>query len=174
MIGEWQGPVRGASRLRRVERQRRLSYLGRMLDSMGSRSVGRVREPGRRSHGGSTRRQRNQQARRNGYPHVCAQVLEQIERARLRSGRGGSGTGGADRPRRRPGHRVARDRRPARRDQAGGPPALPAPPPRRAASRIAWPDSALGQDAGVKHQLALVNMCCRGSDGRQCARVWPA
>lgn len=43
--------------------------------------------------------------------------------------RGRGGARGAARSRRRPRHRMARDRRPARRDPAGGSPALSAPPP---------------------------------------------
>jgi len=47
-----------------------------------------------------------------------------------RPGQGRGGAGGADRPCREPRYLVAGDRRQARRDQAGGPPALPAAPPR--------------------------------------------
>jgi len=52
------------------------------------------------------------------------------DQARQDGAAGGRGrASGADRPGCRAGHRLARDRRPPWGDQAGGPPALPAPPP---------------------------------------------
>ena len=84
---------------------------------------------------------------------------------RARPGRtsGGGGRAGAARgSRRRPRHRMAGDRKPAGREPASRPPAVPAPPPRRCQPRR-WAGLTRdpGQDPGVKHQLALENMCCR-------------
>src|SRR5262249_5300829 len=79
--------------------------------------------------------------------------------------RAGRRTGVADRPRSQPEHRVARHRPMPRRQQTDGPSASPAPTSRgRQPPGPRGLTESPGQDAGVKHQLELVNTCCRNPD----------
>ena len=79
---------------------------------------------------------------------------------------GRSGTGEASRPGCRPGHRVARDRRPAGCEQAGGPPALPAPPScqrdRSGSTQLTSGNSSQCQGSG-----GADNICCQARAGQQ-------
>jgi hypothetical protein len=79
---------------------------------------------------------------------------------------GRNGTGEASRPGRRPWHRVARDRYSAGCEQAGGPPALPAPP--------SWQRECSGSTqltSGNSSQCQVSggtdNICCQARTGQQ-------
>jgi len=84
---------------------------------------------------------------------------------RAAGGRGG--TRGPGRPGCHPGHRMAGDCHPARRDQAGSSPALPTPPPRQ---------NYQVEPSCCKQSSGTVNVCCQTSAGspRLPTAFWPA
>ena len=105
------------------------------------------------------------------FPTVFTRGAGADRTSQTHPGEGRCRTRGVGRSSGRHGHRVAGDRHPSWRDQAGGPPALPAPPPRQrqpsASSGLTHP----GQDAGVKRQLKPVNMCCWTLGTHRCSTI---